>query len=334
MSKVALIQVVYNSMKFIPQVFTAVYNQTYKDFEFYVVVSGNDDGSKEYIQEHFPQVKIIDPGYNIGFSKGHNELFQKIDVEFFQLVNPDLIMTPTYLEEMLKALEQNARAGAVTGKLLRYDFEKNQETNILDSTGVVMSRSGRGRDRGQHEVDVGQYDTQTNLIAVSGAGPMYRKTALLDVAERNQAGGFEFFDEDFHSYWEDVDLSLRMINRGWQIQFVPTAVGYHGRTASSSPGGYRKLWSFWRHHRGISKQIRSLNYKNHIFLVLKNFPYFYWQFFVREILYNLYVLVFETGTLKILPQFFEQLSRMWRKRKIIQKNRMINQTDFQQLLVK
>ena len=30
--------------------------------------------------------------------------------------------------------------------------------NVLDTTGVTISKSGRARDRGQHEVDKGQYD--------------------------------------------------------------------------------------------------------------------------------------------------------------------------------
>ena len=62
------------------------------------------------------------------------------------------------------------------------------------------------------------------------------------------AGGggrkFEYFDEDFHSYWEDVDLSWRMSNAGWKNIFVPSAIGYHGRGAGSSEKGYADVVRF------------------------------------------------------------------------------------------
>lgn len=322
MAKVTLIQVVYNSRKFIEQVFTAALNQTYKDTEFVAIIAANDDKGKEYILEHFPQVKIIDPGYNIGFSKGHNEFFAQSDSEFFQLVNPDLIMTPTFVEEMLKAFD-DPKVGEATGKLLRYDFENNKPLNIIDTTGVIYSKSGRGRDRGQHEIDQGQYDNQTSVIAVSGAGPMFRRAALEDIKFKRQDSRYEYYDEDFFMYWEDVDLGLRMTNAGWKSVYTPKAVAYHGRAAGSSPGGYKKFFSFITFHSAISAQIRKWNYKNHIFVFLKNSPKFYFQFFIREFFMLVFITIFETRTLAVIPEMFRQLPAMWRKRKAIAKNRKI-----------
>ncbi len=331
MSRVTLIQVVYNSRKFIQPVFTAALAQTYKDIEFVAVIAGNDDQSKEYIAEHFPEVKIIDPGYNIGFSRGHNEYFAESNSEFFQLVNPDLIMTPTYVEEMLKVFEEDPKIGAATGKLLRYDFENNKPLNIIDTTGVVYSKSGRGRDRGQHEVDQGQYDNQLAVIAVSGAGPMCRKAALEEVKFKREDGRYEYFDEDFHSYWEDVDLGFRMTNAGWKCVFAPKAVAYHGRAAGSSPGGYKKFFSFLKFHKAINPRVRMLNYKNHIFLYLKNTPWFYPQFFIRELAMHAYILLFETSTFKALPELLRQLPLMWRKRKVVARARKISKSELARL---
>ncbi len=331
MARVTLIQVVYNSRRFIPPVFEAALKQTYKDTEFVAIFSGNDDGGKEYIQEHFPQVKIIDPGYNIGFSKGHNDYFAKSDSEFFQLVNPDLIMSPDYVEKMLKAFD-DPNVGAATGKLLRYDFDAMKALDIIDTTGVAYSRSGRGWDRGQHEVDKGQYDNKTAVISVSGAGPMYRKSALEQVKNVRDDGTFEYYDADFHSYWEDVDLGLRMTNIGLNCVFVPNAVAWHGRAASSSPGGYKKIFSFIGFHNKIRPDIRQLNYRNHIFMFIKNSPKWYAQFFVRELAMLAFVLVFETATLKSLPRVWKLLPSMMRKRRKIQAERKISVDQFEQLL--
>jgi len=330
MAKVIIIQVIYNSRQFIEPVFESVFKQTFEDFKFVAVIAGNEDASKELIQSKFPEVEIIDPGYNIGFAKGHNLVFEKYkDAEFFQLVNPDLIMEPNYIEEMLKAFKDE-KAGAATGKLYRildlgFRIEDLRKSKILDTTGVVIQKSGRARDRGQHEVDKGQYDLLTSVQAVSGAGVMYRRAALEDIkllqikdeGLRINDNEYEYFDEDFHSYWEDVDLAWRMSNAGWKCVFVPSAIGYHGRGAGSSEKGYTDVLGFIRHHKKLSPRVRQLNYKNHIFMYIKNSPWFYPQFFLREFFMLLYVLLFEPGTLKVLPEIFKQLSKIWKKRKLI-----------------
>jgi hypothetical protein len=46
MPKVALVQVVYNSKRFMSRVIPAALNQTEKDIEFYAVISANDDASR------------------------------------------------------------------------------------------------------------------------------------------------------------------------------------------------------------------------------------------------------------------------------------------------
>lgn len=335
MPKVTAVQVIYNSRRFIEPVFSAIFSQTFKDMEVVAVIAANDDGGRELLAEKFPRVKIIDPGFNIGFAGGHNLVFEKFSSDFFQLVNPDFVMEPNYIEEMLKAFEDE-KVGAATGKLYQFkvlerkieDYRKNK---ILDSTGVVIAKSGRAYDRGQHEPDSGQYDARPAVQAVCAAGAMYKRSALLSVkysrsggpggkkkyypAQSGFSGRAEFFDESFHSYWEDVDLSWRMANAGFKCVFQPSAVGYHGRAAGSSRGGYKKVWSFVKFHQAMNPEVRKLNYKNHILMYLKNSPVLYPQFFIRELFMFFYILAFEPGTLKILPELFKSIPAAWCKRR-------------------
>ncbi len=315
MTKVTVIQVVYNNRRFIEPVFSAIFKQSFKDFQVVAVIAGNEDGSKELLKEKFPQVIIIDPGYNLGFAAGHNLVFKEYPSEFYQLVNPDLILEQDYIEEMLKAFD-DPKVGAATGKLYqadRQDIEDNtikpRIDKILDTTGVTIAKSGRARDRGQHEKDNGQYDALVDVQAVSGAGPMYRREALEAVKDNN-----EYFDQSFHSYWEDVDLSWRLANAGWKNIFVPSAIGFHGRGASSSKKGYVDIIGFIKHHKQISSRIKQLNYKNHILMYVKNSPRLYPQFFIREFFMFFYVLLFEISTLKVVPEMLRLLPRVWRQR--------------------
>ncbi len=332
MARVTIIQQVYNSRKYIPVVYDAIMAQTFKDIAIIAQIVSDDGGCKEYIQEHYPQVKILEPGYNIGFARGHNEIFATTDTEIFQLVNPDLILAPTFVEEMVKAFDADAKLGAASGKILRYDFQNNHPLSDFDTTGVIVSKSGGGRDRGQHEQDHGQYDDQITIMGPSGAAAFYRKVALESVKYSRADGRSEYFDEDFHSYWEDVDLAWRLINAGWHSRFVPRAIAYHGRVAGSSPGGYKKVFAFIKHHKAIPARIRQLNYKNHIYMFIKNSPRWYWQFFVREFFYHIYVLLFEPTTFKVWPEFFRNLKTIFAKRRFIQQNRQISLTEAEKIL--
>ncbi len=320
MAKVAIVQMVYNGMKYIPQSFDSMVNQTYKGVEIIAVINGNADGGKEYIQQHYPSVRIIEPSENLKFVRGHNLIFETIDAEFFQLVNQDLILQPTYVEEILQAFADPA-VGAANGKIFQYDFDANVASDVLDTTGIAVSKNGRGKSRGQNEQDTGAYDSQLEIVGVDGAACMYRKSALEKIKYQREDGHVEYFDVDFEMYWEDVDLSLRLQNAGFKCRFVPAAVGYHGRTAGSSKKGYKDVAAFKEHHKKLPTWIKEYNYKNHIFLVIKNFPRFYWKFFVREFFMLGYICVFETMTLKILPTMLRQLPAMWRKRKWIQQHR-------------
>lgn len=292
--------------------FDAIFAQTCKDLEVIAVINA-DDGAKEVLQREYPQVKILDPEKNTGFAGGNNLGIKHSSGEFIQLVNPDLILEPNYIEELLKAF-RDEEVAAATGKLLRYDFVNDKKTNIIDSTGIVMSASGRARDRGQNQIDQGQFELQgrtLNVFGVSGAGSMYRRSALEKVAYQGQ-----IFDEDFVAYWEDVDLSWRLNNAGFENVYVPQAVAYHGRTAGQAKGGYLKVFNFIKHHKQLSPIIRQFNYKNHILMYIKNAPFiFHPAFILREFAMLSYILFFELSTLKVVPKLFRQIPRALKKRR-------------------
>jgi GT2 family glycosyltransferase len=175
--KVSIIVLIYNAKKYIEPLFDSIFSQTYKDFEVLAVINGSNDGSKELIAQKYPKVKIIDPQANLWFSKGNNLGIKQSSGELIYCVNQDVILEPNNLQKLIEAFKDE-KVGAATGKVLRYDFINNKKTNVIDSVGIVMNKSGRGRDRGQNEIDNGQYDKFQQVFGVSGAVAMYRRSAL------------------------------------------------------------------------------------------------------------------------------------------------------------
>lgn len=309
MPTVSIITLPFRKTRLIKPVFDAIFAQTHQDLEVIAVINDPFDGSKEIIQQHYPQVEIIGNTVN-SFAKGVNLGIKNSTGEFILMVNDDLILEPNYIEEILSVFADPNVASA-SGKILRYDFGTNQKTKIIDTVGLVFSSSGRVRDIGQLQEDAGQFDTPKEVWGVSGAGPMHRKSALEKVKF-----GDEYLDEDFVMYWDDADLSWRIRNANYVIRYVPTAVAYHGRTAGQAAGGYLHILKFIKHHKQLSPQILRLNYKNHFLMYIKNARHI-WQpvFVLRELAMLGYIVVFETSTLKVIPEIFRQIPKIWKKRK-------------------
>ncbi len=310
MPKVSLITLPFRKNQLIKPVYDAMFAQTHNDLEVIAVLNDPTDGSKEIILRDYPQVKIVEPGKNLFFAKGVNEGIKNSSGEFIQLVNDDLILEPDYVEKLLKAFD-NPKVASASGKVLRYDFASNKKTKSVDTLGITVDFMGRGRDIGQNQIDNGQFSESKEIFGVSGAAAMYRKSSLEKVKFDQ-----EYFDEDFVMYWEDVDMAWRLRNMGFISYYVADAIAYHGRTAGQSEGGYLHVLKFIQHHKKLSPQVLKWNYKNHILMYIKNTknllnPAFY----ARELAMLGYIIIFETGTLKIIPELFRQLPKIWKKRK-------------------
>src|SRR5439155_16165933 len=136
--------------------------------------------------------------------------------EYVLVLNPDTVLRPNFIEELIHALDARPDAASASGKLLRMD------STTIDSTGIVMLRSQRHLDRGADEPDIGQFDKPEDIFGASGAAAMYRRPALEDARIDD-----EYFDEDFFAYREDADLAWRLRLLGWNSIYVPSAVALH-----------------------------------------------------------------------------------------------------------
>ncbi len=316
--------------------------QDFNDFEFVFSDNGSENGLYEFVRRTYanqPKVRVVQNGSNLGFARGHNKFFRETQSEFLMTLNPDVIAGKGFLENILKAFGDPG-VGAATGKMLKPE-KAAAGANILDGTGIIVFKSRRARERGQWQEDIGQFDSETGIFGVSGTAAVYRKSALESIRLKYKYKGAEFdeyIDEDFFAYWDDLDLSWRLRLAGWSCKFVPEAIVWHPRKAGSSKGGYRDFAAFVRHHKKISPQVRKWNWQNHLFAIIKNdFGAGFWKdfprIFMRETAMLGYILLFEPGTLKTIPEFLKLLPKMRFKRKAIQKNKKITSAEIERWFV-
>lgn len=255
---VSAIIVTHNSAAVLSRCLDALSCQTVALAEVIVVDSGSDDCEYLLPYKELEWVRVIETS-NVGFSQANNLGMKLVAVqtEFVLFLNPDTFLTPLFLETALLVSQKNPRSGIISGKLCGYDAEKGVATGRLDSTGVFRKWYGRWYDRGQGEVDKGQYDKGAVVPALCGALLFCRVSALLDLGET-------IFDPDIFLYKEDIELSLRMRKKGWQLSYHPELMAYHCRG--------------WKNQRGnMPLKIRKMAAESEILLYKKHpSPYRLW----------------------------------------------------------
>jgi GT2 family glycosyltransferase len=216
---VSIIIVTWNPASFIPACLEALAAQTYPKLEIIIVDNASQDGCAEWVRASYPQYCLLEQSRNLGFAAGFNRGARAAAGEWLLSVNPDLTPEPDFVSQLLQAVHAHPRLGMAAPKLLRSDASQR-----LDSTGLFVDRRRRPYDRGQMQIDRGQYDDQRDIFGACGAAALFRKSMLDDIAIEG-----EYFDEDFFAYGEDADLAWRANLRGWRACFVPQARALHGR---------------------------------------------------------------------------------------------------------
>lgn len=329
-ARVTISIVAWNSMRFLPDALASIAAQTFRDFSVVVVDNASTDRAADFLRTTYPEVAIIRNTRNRGFAHAHNQAIEyarayhrKDEAEHYVLVtNPDVVLEPDFLEKLVAAADHDAAVGAVGGMLLRMHAEGEGElregikTDVIDSTGIRVSRNRRITDRGAGESGQNdQLNVKGEVFGLTAALVLYRLSALEDIAYHG-----EYFDEDFFVYKEDIDLAWRLRLRGWKALYVPAAKAYHYRGAGVADKA--NPWRTFLNRRTKPRVVNFHSTKNHLFLLAKNEQWRNalidsWRVIPYEIVKIGYIAVFETRNLGAYIAYLSKLPRMLRKRRLI-----------------
>lgn len=239
--KISVIIVNYNGERFLRDCLDSLNSQTFRDYEVILVDNCSSDGSIEIITREYPHITLIQNTTNVGFAGGSNQGIRIARGVYILTLNNDTRLTPTFLNNIVRAMEEDPQVGICASKMLL-------PNGRINSTGLCISRSGAAWNRGMSEPDTGQYNQEQEVFGACAGAALYRKTMLDDIG---------LFDDDFFMYMEDVDLSFRAHLAGWKCVYIPSAVleHHHGGTA------------------GFSSDI-AVYYgnRNIVWMIFKNFP--------------------------------------------------------------
>ncbi|NJE25872.1 glycosyltransferase family 2 protein [Thermococcus sp. MV5] len=207
-NKASVIIVTYNHKGYMKECLNSVLANN--PLEVIIVDNGSTDGTSEFIEKEFPQVKLIKSPRNLGYGGGNNLGVKHAKGEYVVILNPDTKVKENWLEELLKPLEKEEKL-ITTPKILTYDGSRiNTCGNIDHFTGLTFTRGLNESPRKFNEFEY--------LSGLSGACFAMRRKDYLE---------FGGFDEDFLTYMEDAEFSWRAHAKGFKILYVPTSIVYH-----------------------------------------------------------------------------------------------------------
>ena len=118
---VSITIVTWNSAKYLEECFTALAQQDYREIEVILVDNASGDGTREFFKRADPRWRVIYNDENVGFAAGQNQAIRASHGEWVLCLNPDVMLSPDFVSQLVAVGEAHPEAGSLCGRLLRWD---------------------------------------------------------------------------------------------------------------------------------------------------------------------------------------------------------------------
>jgi len=221
---VSIVIVTSGSRDYLWHCLDSVKAQSYPDLEVTVIDNSLNPDFSSKIRESFPFIKLFLNPQNLYYGVSLNKGIELSHGEFVLCLNDDVVLDKDFIYQAIQGFLVKDNIGMVSGKILRMDGL------TLDSTGLFLSFWYSAKERGYGQIDAGKFEKSGFIFGVSGSAAFYSKKMLEDIKQ-----GQDYFDPDFRMFYEDLDVSWRANNRGWQAYYIPAAKALHVRGGSLRP---------------------------------------------------------------------------------------------------
>lgn len=211
----------WNGRQVLPRCLAALETLDYSDYQVVVADNGSADDSLVYVRENHPQVQVIEIGRNLGFARGNNAAFRRLEEkrDVLVLLNSDVYVRPDWLRALVDPFSDPA-TGISGAKLLFPD-----ELHIQHAGAEVEYPLAISHHYAYQEVDGDGPEDSRPVPYVTGASLAIRWALAEDLG---------LFDERFAPYYyEEADLCAQVRAAGYQVIYAPRAVAIHDESFSA-----------------------------------------------------------------------------------------------------
>jgi glycosyltransferase involved in cell wall biosynthesis len=219
---VTAVIVTHDGETWLPKVIAALGSQKRQVDRIIAVDTGSKDNSRKLLKS--ARIPFFEEDREMGYGDAIDHALELTPIvdedEWIWLIHDDCAPDKNALAQLLKAVEDRPQV-AIAGPKLRGWYD----TDHLLEVGVSIASNGsRWTGLERREQDQGQHDEIREVLAVSTAGALIRRSVY------EELGGL---DTNLALFRDDVDLGWRAYVAGHSVIVVPQALAYHAEASST-----------------------------------------------------------------------------------------------------
>ena len=224
---VSIIILNYNAGELLLNCVDSLKKSTYTNLEILIVDNISSDNSQKKCKEKFPDIKLIQNYENLGYCGGNNVGIKEAKGEFIVILNPDTIIEPNCIDELILAYNKFGNA------LYQPKILSLNEKDIIQSTGNMLHVFGFGfaRDKGNK---VTNKEESIEKIGYASGTCLFTSREVFDK--------IGLLDEFLFLYHDDLDLGWRAAQIGINSYYVPKSKIFHVESYSLKWSSKKFYW--------------------------------------------------------------------------------------------
>ncbi len=285
----------------------------YSNYEIILLDNASADNSIELALKICPEIRIVSLDKNYGFAEGTNKGAYEAKGEFIVFLNNDTRVHEDWLKELVNAVKIYGEENIYSSKVLFYNPPYK-----INTIGGIITPMGSGLDINFAKPDLEKYNNVRFVGSPSGCSMLLKKSLF------EKMGGF---DKDYFAYLEDVDFGWRCWLNGHKTYYIPTSIVYHkyGATGGQRDSPFRVFHVQKNKLSNILKNFSGGNIVSGL-IISAGFDIVRILGFALKGDFELVSAVFKGNY-----HFMKNIPETLKKRKYIQKNRQISDSEMAEM---
>lgn len=253
-----IIIVNWNAGELLKKCIDSINNSDFDKSELKVIIVDNASIDHSLNGINYSFVRIIRNEENKGFAAACNQGIRLIDAKYILLLNPDTVLMKDTLAKSAYFMETNSEISVLGCKHVdENNYIKRSCAKFPGIHNFIYDSIGLSKiyPRLFHSATIMDYWDHKNSMFVDqvmGAFMLVRKSVLDKVG---------YLDEIFFIYFEEMDLSLRIIQQGGKVYYNSDIQIFHeGEGTSKQVKAKRLFYSLTSRLKFVKKHFSKLNY--------------------------------------------------------------------------
>lgn len=193
----------------------------YPHFKIVIVDNASRDGSESILRSRFPHYPFIQTGKNLGYAGGNNYGIRyalRAGAKYVWILNPDVTVEKESLKTMVEVMESDLSVGLSGPRVI---WKLPDRTVCTDGFSICPERGFLDKSNlieDYREIPTDSLPSVKETQGVCGCSILVRSQVFFDVG---------LIREDFFMYYEELEFSLRVRNRGWKAVICPRVKNWH-----------------------------------------------------------------------------------------------------------